>query len=133
MSMKKNKGLARKNRRKFVSKGRAAAPVRALKMKIKKGDTVVITSGKDKGKQGEVLRVIPKENRIVVDNIAMVKRHFRKAGRGQSGRIAERPASIHASNAMLLDPSSKKPTRVGRRMEGEKRVRVAKKSDSVVK
>src|SRR3989338_3305353 len=79
-----------------------------MKMKIKKGDKVVVTSGKDKGKQGEVLRVLPRE--------------------GQSGRIVERPASIHASNVMLVDPASKEPTRIGRRIQDGRLVRFARKS-----
>ncbi len=78
-----------------------------MKMKIKKGDTVTVISGKDKGKKGEVLRVLPRENRVVVDAVALVKRHVRSAGRGQSGRIVERPASIHASNVMKVDGSGK--------------------------
>lgn len=68
------------------------------KMKVKKGDTVVVLTGKDKGKTGTVLKAMPKENRVVVEGVAMVKRSMRKTGRGQSGRIIEREASIHASN-----------------------------------
>ena len=98
-----------------------------MKMKIKRGDRVVVISGKDKGKQGEVLRVLPKEGRIVVDGIALAKRHTKKRG-GQSGRIVERPAPIHASNVMVVDPKSKKPTRVGRRMQDSRLVRFARKS-----
>jgi large subunit ribosomal protein L24 len=100
-----------------------------MKMKLKKDDTVVIVSGKDKGKTGKIIEVLPKENRIVVDGVAVVKRSLRRGGRGQSGRIVERPASIDASNAMLVDPSSKKPTRVGR-TDGK---RVAKKSGTTLK
>ncbi len=107
---------------------------KVAKMKIKKGDTVVVVSGKDKGKQGEIVRVIKSENRVVIDGVAMIKRSVRKTGRGQSGRIVERPASIHASNVMLLDPESKKPTRVGRSVGKDgKRVRVTKKSTSTLK
>lgn len=81
----------------------------ARKMHVKKGDTVVVLSGKDKGKKGEVLKVLPKENRVVVDNVALVKRHLRKSGRGQSGRIVERPASIHASNVKRVGEATTKP------------------------
>jgi len=98
-----------------------------MKMKIKKGDKVVVTSGKDKGKQGEVLRVLPREGRIVVDGVALAKRHTKKR-QGQSGRIVERPASIHASNVMLVDPASKEPTRIGRRIQDGRLVRFARKS-----
>lgn len=89
----------------YGSRKKRGAPkdrARVLKMKIKKGNTVMVISGKDKGKKGEVLRVIPKENRVVVDGVGIVKRHVKKTSRGQSGRIVERPASIHASNVALV-------------------------------
>src|SRR6478735_3329853 len=112
--MKKNKGLQRIKRRKYVGKGRNRhARVVAIKMKIKKGDTVMVMSGKDKGKKGEVLNVLPKANRVVVEGVALAKRSLRKTGANQSGRIVERPTSIHASNVMVLD-ADKKPTRVYR-------------------
>ncbi len=106
--MKKNKGLQRKNSQKFVSKKRVFG-VRpdAVKLKVKKGDTVKILSGKDKGKTGEVLRALPRENKVVVDGVGMVKRHLRSTGRGQSGRIVERPMPIHASNVALVTPPSR--------------------------
>lgn len=107
---------------------------KVAKMKVRKGDTVMVVSGKDKGKTGEIIRVVASTNRVVIDGVAMVKRHIKKAGAGQSGRIVERPASIHASNVMLLDPESKKPTRVGRQTNKEgKLVRIAKKSGTVLK
>lgn len=79
----------------------------ALKMKVKKGDTVEVLSGKDKGKKGEVVRVMPRENRVVVDGVAIVKRSVKKSMRGQSGRIVERPAPIHASNVRVLGKKAK--------------------------
>lgn len=103
------------------------------KMKVKKGDTVMVVSGKDKGKTGEIVRVFPSQGRVVVDGIALVKRHLRKTAGGQSGRIVERPASIHASNVMVVDPENKKPTRVGREKQDGKTVRIAKKSKTVLK
>lgn len=103
------------------------------KMKVKKGDTVMVVTGKDKGKTGEILRVLPSVGRVVVDGVALVKRHIRKTGRKQSGSIVERPASIHASNVMVLDPDTKKPTRIGRQKQEGKTVRVAKKSKTVLK
>ncbi len=103
------------------------------KMKIKKGDTVMVVSGKDKGKTGEVVRVIPRKGRVVVDGVALAKRHLRRTGANQSGRIVERPAAINASNVMLLDPESKKPTRVGREKQDGKNVRMTKKSKTVLK
>lgn len=119
-------GRRKRNARKGVA-------VVAIKMKLKKGDMVVVVSGKDKGKQGEIAEVLRLQNRVVIDGVNIVKRHMRKTGRGQSGRIIERPASVHASNVMLLDPSSKKPTRIGRSTEGGKTVRVAKKSKTTLK
>lgn len=132
--MKKNKGLQRIKRRKHVGKRRNRnARVAALKMKIKKGDKVMVVSGKDKGKTGEVLNVFPKANRVVVEGVAIAKRSLRKTGNNQSGRIVERPMPIHASNVMVLDPESKKPTRVYREMSDGKRVRMSRKGKTVIK
>lgn len=106
--MKKNEGAQRKKREKHGTKKRKSGFVASpLKMKVKKGDTVKILSGKDKGKTGEVLSVLPRENRVVVEGIALVKRHLRSTGRGQSGRIVERPASIHASNVVRTSAEAK--------------------------
>lgn len=104
-----------------------------MKMKLKKGDSVVVVSGKDKGKTGTINRVFPDTNQVVIDGVGMVKRHLRKTGPRQSGRIVERPRAIDASNVMLLDPKEKKPTRIGRKMVDGKMVRVAKKSDTTLK
>lgn len=93
----------------------------------------MVVSGKDKGKTGEVLKALPAVGRVVVDGVALAKRHLGKTGRNQSGRIIERPAAINASNVMLLDPESKKPTRVGREKQNGKTVRMAKKSKTVLK
>jgi large subunit ribosomal protein L24 len=131
--MKKNKNMQRTNRRKNVSIGAHKATQTIFKMKIKKGDTVMVVSGKDKGKTGAVLTVLPRENRVVVDGAGMIKRHMKKTGRGQSGRIIERPSTLHASNVMVMDPSAKKPTRIGRSVEGKKKVRVTKKSKTTLK
>ena len=102
-------------------------------MKIKKDDNVIVLTGKDKGKTGEVLRSIPSKGRVVVDCVAMMKRHMRRTGANQSGRIVERPDAINASNVMILDPESKKPTRVGREKQNGKNVRMTKKSKTVLK
>jgi len=104
-----------------------------MKMKLKKGDTVQVVSGKDKGKTGTILTVFPDTNQVVVEGIAMVKRHIKKAGAKQSGRIVERPRAIDASNVMFVDPKDKKPTRIGRKMEDGKLVRVTKKSGTTLK
>ena len=101
-------------------------------MRIKKGDKVMVISGDDKGVQGEVIRVIPKDNRIVVSGVNIVKKHQRprQGGRSQvQGGIIEFEAPIHISNVMLVDPKSNEPTRVNiRRDDNGKRIRVAKKS-----
>ena len=102
------------------------------KPKIKKGDTVIVIAGKNKGASGAVLRVFPKEMRVVVEGVALAKRHL-KGHKGQSGRIVERPAAINISNVMLADPENKKPTRVGRKIIDGKLVRYAKKSDTILK
>lgn len=83
-----------------------------MKMKLKKGDHVVVVSGKDKGKTGVISRAFPSTGQVVVDGVGMVKRHL-KPGRGaqQSGSIIERPRAIDASNVMFLDPKTKKGTR----------------------
>lgn len=101
--------------------------------KIRKGDTVQVITGKDKGKRGEVLRVMPEENRALVQGRNMVKRHTKPRGMGQPGGIVEQEASIHLSNLALIDPKSDKPTRVGFRvLEDGKKVRVAKSSGEVL-
>lgn len=100
--MKYNRGTSRKNRQKNVKARRRAAPSRALKMKVKKGDTVKVISGKDKGKTGEVTKVMPRENKLVIDGIALAKRHLKSVGKGQSGRIVERPMPVHASNVVVV-------------------------------
>lgn len=102
------------------------------KMKVKKGDTVIVIAGKDKGKRGEVLRSIPADWRVVVQGVNVVKRHTRP-GAGQPGGIVEKEAPIHASNVMLVDPKTDKPTRVGRRLlDDGRRVRYAKGSGEVL-
>ncbi|MCI0597585.1 50S ribosomal protein L24 [Candidatus Parcubacteria bacterium] len=84
-------------------KRRVQVRLRAMKMRVKKGDKVKVISGKDKGKTGEVTRVLPKTNRVVVEGVALAKRSLRSTGKGQSGRIVERTMSIHASNVALVE------------------------------
>jgi large subunit ribosomal protein L24 len=95
--------------------------------KIRKGDKVVILTGKDKGRSGEVLQVMPKEDRAVVRGINIVKRHQRQTSSQEAG-IITKEASIHLSNVAIVDPKDGKPTRVGFKVEGDKKVRVAKRS-----
>ena len=99
--------------------------------KIRKGDKVVVLTGKDKGRTGEVLSVMPKEDRAVVRGLNMVKRHQRQTQTQEAG-IINKEASLHLSNLAVADPKDGKPTRVGFRVEGDKKVRVAKRSGVVI-
>lgn len=99
----------------------------AVKLKIKKGDKVVVIAGRDKGKQGEVISVSPVDNRAVVSGVNIVKRHQRQTP-GQEGGIVAKSLPIHVSNLALRDPKDGKPTRVGFKMVGDKKVRFAKRS-----
>jgi len=102
------------------------------KLKIKKGDNVVVISGRDKGKQGEVLRVFPAESRLVVQGVHVARRHTRQSMREQGG-IVEKELTIHVSNVAHIDPSSGKPTRVGyKTLDGGRKVRVARRSGEVL-
>ena len=101
--------------------------------KIRKGDRVQVLAGRDRGRRGEVLVVMPKEDRALVQGVNMVKRHQKPRGLNQPGGIQEKEAPIHLSNLALLDPSSDKPTRIGfRTLEDGKKVRVAKRSGEVI-
>ena len=95
--------------------------------KIRKGDKVVVLTGKDKGRTGEVVQVMPKEDRAVVKGINLVKRHQRQTQTAEAG-IITKEAPIHLSNIAIADPKDGKPTRVGFKVEGDKKVRVAKRS-----
>ena len=99
--------------------------------KIRKGDSVVVLSGKDKGRTGEVLQVMPKDDKAVVRGINVVKRHQRQTQTQESG-IISKEAPIHLSNLAVADPKDGKPTRVGFRVEDGKKVRVAKRSGAVI-
>ena len=99
--------------------------------KIKKGDRVVVLTGKDKGRQGAVLKVLPKDNRVVVEGLNMVQRHTRPTQSDPQGGIKNKEAALHISNVAIVD-SKGKPTRVGFRVEGDKKVRVAKTTGEVI-
>ncbi|WP_420431930.1 50S ribosomal protein L24 [Hyphobacterium sp.] len=99
--------------------------------KIKKGDKVVVLSGRDKGKTGEVVKSMPSESRVIVQGVNVVKRHQRPT-QTSAGGIETKEAPIHVSNVALADPKSGEPTRVGFKMEGDRKVRVAKKSGEVI-
>ena len=100
--------------------------------KIKKGDSVIVLAGKDKGRKGTVSKVMPVEGRVLVQGVNMVQRHTRPSQTNPNGGIVRKEASLHISNVAIADPSSGKPTRVGFKIEGDKKVRVAKKSGEVI-
>ncbi len=101
--------------------------------KLRKGDQVIVIAGKDKGRTGEIVKVLPKEDRVVVQGINMVKRHTRPSQTDPQGGIQEKEASIHVSNVAHIDPKSDKPTRVGfQTLKDGKRVRVARKSGETI-
>ena len=99
--------------------------------KIKKGDRVVVLTGKDKGRQGAVLKVLPQEQRVLVQGLNMVQRHTRPSQLDPQGGIKHKEASIHLSNVAIVD-SKGKPTRVGFKIEGDKKVRIAKTTGEVI-
>lgn len=98
-------------------------------LKIKKGDKVRVIAGKDKGKEGKVLRAIPEKNRIVVEGVNRVKKHARPTQKNPQGGILEVEGTIDVSDVMLVCPSCNEPTRVGVKREGGSRVRVCKKCE----
>ena len=104
------------------------------KARVRKGDQVVVISGKDRGKRGRVLQVLPKTSRILVEGIQMAKRHTKpNPQKNVKGGIVERESSIHLSNVMLVDPDTDAPTRLGARfLEDGTKVRVARKSGAVL-
>jgi large subunit ribosomal protein L24 len=100
--------------------------------KIRKGDKVVVIAGKDKGRTGEVVQVMPKEDRAIVRGVNMIVRHQRQTA-SQEGGLVRREASIHLSNIAIVDPKDNKtPTRVGFEVRDGKKVRVAKRSGEVI-
>ncbi len=104
------------------------------KYHIKKGDTVFVNSGESKGHQGRVLEVIRKTDRAIVEGINLVSKHTKPNAKSPKGGIIKKEASVHISNLMVVDPSSGKPTRIGRKLTGEDRlVRYSKKSGEEIK
>jgi len=97
-------------------------------MHVKKGDKVMVITGKDKGKTGTVLAAFPKKDRVIVEGVNVVKKHSKPSQDNPQGGIISKEAALHVSNVMLLDPKSNEPTRVGYKEVNGKKVRVAKKS-----
>lgn len=97
-------------------------------MHVKKGDKVTVLSGKDRGKQGEVLEVFPKKERVLVEGVNLIHKHAGPSQENPQGGILHQEAAIHVSNVLPLDPKSGEPTRVGYEVRDGKKVRIAKKS-----
>lgn len=102
------------------------------KLKIKTGDTVVVTAGDHKGSEGKVMRIIREKNKAIVEGVNLVKKHEKPSAASPQGGISEKEAPIHISNLSLKDPKSGEATRVGYKMEGDKKVRFSKKSNQVL-
>ena len=103
------------------------------KFNNKKGDTVYVNAGNDKGKTGKVLSVIPAKDRVIVEGINLVSKHTKPNAKQPQGGIIKQEAGIHVSNLQLIDPQSGKPTRVGHKVVDGKKIRYAKKSGEEIK
>ena len=101
-------------------------------MKIKKGDQVLIISGKDRGKKGKILAVFPKELRVLVEGINIRKKHVKPKRSGEKGQTVETPTPLAVSNVKLVCPKCSKPARVGYKMTGDKKYRICKKCDQEI-
>ncbi|HHU55289.1 MAG TPA: 50S ribosomal protein L24 [Acholeplasmataceae bacterium] len=101
-------------------------------MHVKKGDNVIVISGNDKGKIGKVLKVLTKQNRVIVEGVNIVSRHTRPSNAHPDGGIIKKEAPIHASNVQLIDPKTQERTRIGYKIVDGKKVRYAKKSGQVL-
>jgi len=103
------------------------------KLHVKKEDTVIVISGKDKGKKGRVIAAFPRNNRVLVEGVNMVQKHAKPSQSNPQGGILNQEAPIHASNVMVVDPKTGEPTRIGYKVtDNGKKVRVAKKSGRVI-
>lgn len=105
----------------------------SVKLHVRRGDNVIVIAGKDKGREGEVIKVFPEDQRVLVRGVNVVKRHTRPSAANPNGGIVAKESSIHVSNVMHVDPDSGKPTRIGHNIlkDGTK-VRVAKRSGSTI-
>ncbi|MDE3840609.1 50S ribosomal protein L24 [Bacillus methanolicus] len=101
-------------------------------MHVKKGDKVMVISGKDKGKTGTILAAFPKQSRVLVEGVNIIKKHSKPSQANPQGGIISQEAPIHVSNVMPIDPKSGEPTRVGYKVVDGKKVRIAKKSGEVL-
>ncbi|WP_430399287.1 50S ribosomal protein L24 [Flavobacterium sp.] len=102
------------------------------KLKIKSGDVVKVIAGDHKGSEGKVLRVIRDKNKAVVEGVNMVSKHTKPSAKNPQGGIVKKEAPMHISNLSLIDPKSKEATKVGYKVEGDKKIRFSKKSNQVL-
>jgi len=103
-----------------------------MKMRIKKGDMVMVISGDDKGRKGKVIKVMPKKERVLVEGLNIQKKHQRPRREGEKGQIVEKPGPIHISNVKLICPKCGKATRVARKIVEGKKYRVCKKCGQII-
>ena len=103
-----------------------------IKLKIKSGDIVKVIAGDHKGSEGKVLRVYREKNKAIVEGVNMVSKHTKPSAKSPQGGIVKKEAPLHISNIALIDPKSKTATRVGMKVEGDKKVRFSKKSNQVL-
>jgi len=103
-----------------------------MKLKIKSGDIVKVIAGDHKGAEGKVLRVLREKNKAVVEGVNMVSKHTKPSAKNPQGGIVKKEAPIHISNIALIDPKTKSATKVGVKVEGDKKVRISKKSNQVL-
>ena len=104
-----------------------------LQISVRKNDTVAVTTGKDSGKRGRVLKVLRDKNRVIVEGVNVIKRHTRpNPQRNVKGGIVEREGAVHASNVRLVCPECGKMTRIGHKMQGDRKVRICRKCEGVV-
>ncbi|MDD5144955.1 MAG: 50S ribosomal protein L24 [Candidatus Pacebacteria bacterium] len=101
-------------------------------MKVKKGDTVLIISGKDRGKKGKIIKALPQAGKILVEGINLKKKHQRPKKQGEKGQIVSMPGLIPSSNAMLVCPKCNKPSRIGYKISDKKKARFCKKCKEVL-
>lgn len=100
-------------------------------MKIKKGDTVLMIKGKDRGRKGKVIKAIPKENKVIVEGLNLIKKHIKPRREGEKGKVVQLPRPVFVSNTKLICPKCKKATRIGYKILKEKKYRFCKKCNEV--
>lgn len=101
-------------------------------MKLKKGDNVIIIAGKDKGKKGKLIKVLPSLNKVVIEGLNILKKHQRPRKTGEKGQVIKIAMPIHASNVLIVDPKTEKGSRIGKKKLGDKMVRITRKSNQEI-